>query len=219
MSSDGPPGTAVFDVLGTLIELEGLRPALIETGAPPHTLELWFVESLRDYFSISHSGSYARLKDVLRAGLSRHGVRDRDSVMEAFGNLDPVEGAGDACRLLDDEGFRMIALTNGGEDLTRSLLTNAGIIEHFDRILSCDSIGVSKPHPSVYAWAREESAEGKVWMVASHAWDVAGAGRAGLNTVLVYPEPEQFPEVFPAPDVIAPDLVTAARSILQRNAV
>jgi 2-haloacid dehalogenase len=208
-----PAGTVAFDVIGTLVSLEKLRPILVDRGAEPHTLELWFAESLRDYFSISHSGGYSRLGDVLRAGLARHPVGDRDAVMNAFPRLDPVPGAGDACRLLAEAGFKIVALTNGSEELTNSLLANSGIAQYFDAVLSCDSILVSKPHPRVYAMVKEV-AEGDAWLVASHAWDTAGAGRAGLRTVLVYPRPEQVPSVFPAPDAVVPDLVSAAESIV-----
>jgi 2-haloacid dehalogenase len=208
-----PVGTVAFDVIGTLVSLEKLRPVLVDQGAEPHILELWFAESLRDYFSISHSGGYSRLGDVLRAGLARHPVGDRDAVMSAFPNLDPMPGAGDACGLLVAAGFKLVALTNGSEELTNSLLSNGGIDRFFDAVLSCDSILVSKPHPRVYAMVKEV-AEGDAWLVASHAWDTAGAGRAGLRTVLVYPRPEQVPSIFPAPDAVVPDLVSAADSIV-----
>ena len=206
-------GTVVFDVIGTLVSLEKLRPVLADQGAERHTLELWFAESLRDYFSISHSGAYSRLADVLKGGLARHSVTDRDAVMNAFPNLDPVPGAADSCALLSAARFKIVALTNGSEDLTESLLAHGGIRTYFDAVLSCDSIQVSKPHPRVYALAKD-MAEGDVWMVAAHAWDTAGASRAGLRTALIHPEPEQLPVVFPAPDVVAPDLVSAAESIV-----
>lgn len=208
-----PIRTVAFDVIGTLVSLEKLRPVLVDQGAGPETLELWFAESLRDYFSISHSGAYSPLGDVLRAGLARHGIRDRHAVMSTFSELDPKPEAQEACRLLANGGCRVLALTNGSADLAGSLLRHAGLSKYFDTVLSCDSIRVAKPHPSVYAMAKEV-AEGDLWMIASHAWDIAGAARAGLRTVLVYPGPEQLPEVFPAPEMIEPDLVSAARSIL-----
>jgi 2-haloacid dehalogenase len=205
--------TVAFDVIGTLVGLESLRQALNHQGAGPRTLELWFAESLRDYFSISHSGGYSPLLEVLRAGLARHNIRDRDAVMSILPRLDPMPGAEDACRLLAEDGTKLIALTNGSEALTNSLLDHGGLKDRFDAVLSCDSIRVSKPHPSVYAMARDAAA-GELWMVASHAWDIAGAGRVGLRTVLIYPEQELVPEVFPRPEVIAPDLISAARAIL-----
>jgi 2-haloacid dehalogenase len=205
--------TVAFDVIGTLVGLENVRSELLRQGAGPHVLELWFAESLRDYFSISHSGAYSPLGDVLKAGLTRHGIGDRDAVITEFKKLDPQPGAGDACRLLVESDSKIVALTNGSEGLTESLLSHGGLADYFDDVLSCDSIRVSKPHPRVYEMA-QQIAEGELWMVASHAWDIAGAARAGLRTVLVHGRPDHVPEVFPASEIVVPDLVGAARAIL-----
>ena len=207
------PVTVVFDVIGTLVSLERLRPVLVDQGADANILELWFAEALRDYFSISHSGAYVPFGEVLKGGLARHPVLNRDAVMTCFATLDPMPEADAACGILARAGCKILALTNGSSELTNSLLINGGLRHYFDRVLSCDSIRVSKPHPRVYALA-VEAADGEAWMVASHAWDTAGAGRAGLKTVLVYPDAAQIPGVFPAPDVVAPDLVAAANAIL-----
>ena len=51
-------------------------------------------------------------------------------------------------------------------------------------MLSTDSLRTTKPHPKVYALARDR-AEGEPWMVAAHAWDLQGAGRAGMRTAWV----------------------------------
>jgi 2-haloacid dehalogenase len=205
--------TIAFDVIGTLVSLENVRAELVRQGAEPTTLELWFAESLRDYFSISHSGAYSPLGEVLKAGLVRHNIGDRGAVMSAFTRLDPKPGADEACRVLLEADSKIVALTNGSEKLTTSLLSHGGLDGYFDAVLSCDSIQVSKPHPSVYQMAKDV-AEGDLWMIASHAWDTAGAARAGLRTVLIYPRPDQIPEVFPAPEAVAPDLVGAAHAVL-----
>ena len=63
--------TVVFDVLGTLFSLERLRPPLRALGAPDAALELWFAQSLRDYFACSHAGGYVPIAQVLEASLAR----------------------------------------------------------------------------------------------------------------------------------------------------
>jgi 2-haloacid dehalogenase len=49
-------------------------------------------------------------------------------------------------------------------------------------------------------------------MVASHAWDIAGAALAGLRTAFVG-ERHDYPDIFPAPEVVASDLQSAAERI------
>jgi 2-haloacid dehalogenase len=63
--------TVVFDVVGTLFSLDAPRRLLTDGGAPAHALDLWFAESLRDYFARSHASRYVALRKVLEAELPR----------------------------------------------------------------------------------------------------------------------------------------------------
>lgn len=64
-------GTVAFDIIGTCFSLDKPRQRLVELGAPPHALELWFAQTLRDAFGLSPAGSYRPLKEVLEAELPR----------------------------------------------------------------------------------------------------------------------------------------------------
>jgi 2-haloacid dehalogenase len=214
-------GTVAFDVIGTLFTLEKPRDALRELGAPAHALEIWFAESLRDFFALSHSGGYAPLRDVLSASLARtleaveldHGDASIQQVMSTMRELDPAEGAGASIQALTQARFRIVALTNGSEELTRALLESADLYANFDALLSCDEIKVSKPHPAVYEMARRRE-PGELWMVAAHAWDIAGAARAGLKTAWISAKERVYPATFAPADVVRPNLVSAARKII-----
>jgi 2-haloacid dehalogenase len=221
--AQGGTTTIAFDVIGTLFSLESLRAELTSRGAPPLALDVWFAESLKEYFALSHSGGYAPFKEVIQAVLARLlqsfdvDPEEAAEIMPALGRLDPAPGADRCCGTLDDAGCKLIALTNGGEEVTRGLLERGGLLEHFDAIRSCDSIEVSKPHPDVYAMARAEAA-GDLWMVAAHAWDIAGAQRAGLKTAWIAAKEGHHLGVYPAPDITAPDLESAAEQVVSRIA-
>jgi 2-haloacid dehalogenase len=62
------------------------------------------------------------------------------------------------------------------------LLEQVSALQNFTNIFSCDAIQKTKPHPDVYALPKQD-AEGDVWMVAVHAWDIAGAAY-GVHTSL-----------------------------------
>ena len=164
--------TVAFDIIGTTFSLEGLRPALVEAGAPPHVLELWFAQTLRDYFGLSHAGGYVPLKDVLEASLRRILVtleleaadESVDLVMGRLAELEPSAGAREAFVALTDADAKVIALTNGSAGFTRGLLQRAGLDSYVAAVLSCDEVRVSKPHRRVYDYARGE-AEGELWMI------------------------------------------------------
>jgi 2-haloacid dehalogenase len=203
--------TVAFDVIGTLFSLDRVRARIVEAGAPEHALERWFAEALRDYFAISHSGGYEALGAVLRSSLVRTlDSMDLDAGGEAVGRIMS------SLREMElSAGWRIVTLTNGSEELTRDLLERAGLDRHVSAVLSCDSIGISKPHPDVYALAKRHAA-GELWMVAAHAWDIQGAARAGLRTAFVSAKESSYLDVFPAPDIIAPDLVSVAEAVLAR---
>jgi 2-haloacid dehalogenase len=219
--ANGGRGTVAFDVIGTLFTLERPRNALNALGAPPLALEMWFAESLRDFFALSHAGGYAPLRDVLAASLPRtfvtleveHDDAAIQRVIASLKELDPAEGAVASIQALAEAGFRILALTNGSEEITATLLEGAGLIRYFDALLSCDEIKVSKPHPSVYEMARRGE-PGELWMVAAHGWDIAGAARAGLRTAWISGKERFYPATFPSPDIRAPDLESAARRII-----
>jgi 2-haloacid dehalogenase len=215
--------TAVFDIIGTCFSLDKPRQALARLGAPAPALELWFAQSLRDSFAFSHAGGYAPLKEVLAAELARSARQlglqasedDLRSVLRTFAELDPRPDLADALAVLGDRGWQLVALTMGAAQSTRDLLEQAGVADRFDAVLSCDSISVTKPNQAVYQLALERSGA-ETWMVAAHAWDIAGASRAGLKTAFVTSVEGSYLDVYPKPDVVAASLLEAAHAMVQR---
>ncbi len=50
-----------FDIIGTCFSLEKPRQRLAKLNAPAYAIELWFGQTLRDAFALSHAGSYRPL--------------------------------------------------------------------------------------------------------------------------------------------------------------
>ena len=71
MTSPPASSTIAFDIIGTCFNLSVPRRRLKELGAPDETLELWFAQTLRDAFALSHAGGYRPLKELLSAELPR----------------------------------------------------------------------------------------------------------------------------------------------------
>ena len=219
----GPFGAVVvFDVIGTLFSTERAAESFEISGMPADAFEPALAEALRDAFAMSLAGGYAPFAQVLEASLrriaERHGLPAADPapVIDAMQRLDPVEGAVDAVTRLNESGVRLVTLTNSSVGSTRALLGRAGIVERFDALLSCDEIEVFKPHPRTYELARRY-AVGEIWMVASHAWDIQGAGRMGFKTAWVAGLERRYLDAYPDPDVRAEDLRSAAKEILARQ--
>jgi 2-haloacid dehalogenase len=213
--------TVAFDVIGSLFSLERLREPIRRLGAPDAALEVWFAQSLRDFFAWSHAGGYVPLAEVLDAALPRTlaalGVDTdapgRATVIDTLAELEPAPGAAEACAVLTEAGCRLVALTNGSRDFASGLLERAGLDRHFAAIHSCDDVRTSKPAPVVYGMVDRAAGE-DTWMVAAHAWDVAGAQRAGLRGAWVAGSERMFSAAFPPPDVTGEDLADVARRLL-----
>jgi 2-haloacid dehalogenase len=220
---DFTPHTAVFDIIGTSFSLEKPRRALVRLGAPEHALELWFAQALRDSFALSHAGGYAPLKHVLAAELPRSlrmlGLEPKEQqlseVLGTFTQLDPRPDLPEAVSLLHEAGWRLLALTMGAAESTRALLERAGVADRFLACLSVDSISVTKPNQAAYRLAVKE-ASGETWMVAAHAWDIAGASKAGLKTAFITSVEASYLAVYPEPDIVAPSLLEAAKAMAVR---
>jgi 2-haloacid dehalogenase len=121
-----------------------------------------------------------------------------------------------ALQRLRDAGLRLAALTNSTEQVARAQLEHAGLIDAFDLVLSADTVRRLKPAPEPYRMAAERLgvAIGEVRLVAAHAWDVAGAARAGCATAFVA-RPGKVPDpLVERPEIVGADLTEVADAIL-----
>lgn len=214
------PGTVVFDIIGTSFSLEKPRQQLLKIGAPHYVLELWFAQALRDAFAFSHAGKYQPLKEILQAELPRtlklleieSDTEQCAQIMATFTQLELQSGAKEAFDTLSNAGYKIIALTNGSEDATRTLLEKSGVKKYFAEVYSCDAISLTKPHPNVYKMIQTDSLK-NTWLVAAHAWDIAGAIGVGMKTAFVRQLEKDYLKVYPQPQIIVKNLLDAACQI------
>ncbi|MDP3863004.1 MAG: HAD-IA family hydrolase, partial [Phaeovulum sp.] len=78
-------------------------------------------------------------------------------------------------------------LSNGSPEMLRGAVTSAGIGAGLDAVLSVESVGVFKPHASVYALVERHFGcrADEVLFVSSNGWDAAFAAGFGFTTVWV----------------------------------
>lgn len=186
----GRPQVVAFDVIETLFSLNAVKRQLEALGLLPPAADLWFATSLRDAFALATSGAYAPFRDVLAAALDEVSVlvgqpladRQKEDILKAIPALTPHADVLPALELLGRAGVRVIALSNGSTSIAGSLIENAGLEATFERVLSTDGVGRSKPHPDVYRHAADSVGvkPGEMMLIAAHPWDVHGAKSAGL---------------------------------------
>ena len=76
------------------------------------------------------------------------------------------------------------------------------------RLVLCDVDG-----PKLQMMARELS-DGECWVITSHAWDAAGARRAGLRSVWLSNREKRWNSVMPHPDLQASGFDEAMETLL-----
>lgn len=137
-------------------------------------------------------------------------------MLDGFAELVPHPDAGAAFRRLNEADIRIIALTNGSADMTEQLLQRAGLETFVERIISINEVRHWKPRREVYLHAAKclGVEPVRLALASAHAWDIHGAGRAGLTTAFVA-RGQPFPDTMMAPHLVADTLAEAVEALVK----
>jgi 2-haloacid dehalogenase len=214
----------VFDVNETLLDLAGLDPHFERVFGDAGMRRVWFAQMIQSALVATVTGVYSQFGAVALAAFAmvaeQAGVQlreeDRDAIAAQLRRLPAHPEVPAALERLRASGFRLAALTNSTEQVARAQLQHAGIIGSFEQVLSADMVRRLKPAPEPYLLAAERLGVpvGEVRLIAAHAWDVAGAARAGCATAFVARPGKVLDPLVPAPDVTGADLAEVADRIL-----
>lgn len=207
----------------TLLDLAGLRPAFEEV-LPPEALDYWFATMLQNSMVATITGAYAPFDNqgveaLITVG-QRSGIEiDRQTAMNivaGFERLWPHSDAVPALELLSGNGVRLAALSNSSTGVLQNQIGFAGLEEYFEILISVDELELFKPAPDVYLHAAATLGVSidSMWMVAAHAWDVAGAMRAGAHGAFVARDGSFPGSLFDQPDIAGIDLKDVAEKFV-----
>lgn len=215
----------VFDVNETLLELTALDPPFERAFGRPGVRREWFGQFLQSAFVSTITDSYTDFGTIGRAALEmvaqRNGIDlaadDRDAILGTMRQLPPYPEVPAALERLRDAGLRVAALTNSTKAVATAQLTNAGLAPLFEQILSADTARRLKPAREAYEGAAIELGVevSGIRLVAAHAWDVAGALRAGAAAAFVARRGMVLDPLVPAPDIVGANLAEVAERILE----
>ena len=212
----------VFDVNETLLDLAALDPLFERVFGDASVRRLWFNQMLQSAFVATMTDAYVTFGESAAAALrmteERQGAEvsedDRQEILSGLRNLPPHPEVPESLDRLLEAGFRLATLTNSTQEVAEAQIENAGLTDRFEQILSADTAKRLKPAPAPYRMATRalEIPERGMRLVAAHAWDVAGALRAGCAAAFVARQP--FDPLVERPDVVGADLAEVADGII-----
>ncbi len=218
----------VFDVNETLLDLAALDPHFERAFGDAGVRRVWFMQLLQSALVATVTNTYSDFGTIGGAALEmvaeRQGLdlsdEDRQKILGGMRELPPHPEVAESLDRLRDAGLRLATLTNSTQQVAEAQIENSGLRDYFEQILSADAVERLKPAPEPYRMAAQSlgvEVEG-VRLVAAHAWDVAGALRAGCAAAFVARPGMVLDPLVVRPDVVGADLREVADRILQIEA-
>lgn len=185
--------TIVFDLDGTLVDtapdlVGATNHALADIGLPPVR-----PEQLRPWISF---GARRMIVEALGAAGSSQADSEVDRLLGLFiayyeANIAresrPFPGAVAALERLGEMGARLAVCTNKRESLSRSLLSELGLLSRFASLAGRDTFAVSKPHPGhlLGTIAMAGGTADRAVMIGDSDVDIATAKAASVPVIAV----------------------------------
>lgn len=208
------PKVIIFDVNETLLDLEPLRTSIAKVlNGRDDLLSLWFSTMLHYSLVETVIGNYRDFAQIGAASLvmvaENHGIKltkemAKQAIIETITQLPPHADVKNGLAILKNKGFYLVSLTNSSNAGVKAQFDYAGLTEYFSRRFSVEDVKAFKPAPITYQWALRELnvKPSDVLMVAAHAWDLAGAKAAGMQTAFI-----RRPNTALYPNTAKPDYV------------
>lgn len=215
----------VFDAYGTLFDvaaaardLAAKRPDDVAFQERWQALaETWRRKQLEYSWLRAITGAHRDFEgvtaDSLGYSLEMHGLPVetlREPLMALYRALGAYPEVRDSLSALAADGRALSILSNGSPGMLSAAVEAAGLGDLLpeDTLLSVESVGVFKPHDSVYALATERFGCGRdeVLFVSSNGWDACSAAAFGFRTAWVNRRREPVDRLHGTPDRILSSL-------------
>jgi len=221
------PRICVFDVNETLLDLRALDAQFARAFGDASVRQTWFTQMLHNAFVATITGPYRDFDQLGAAALEMVAARrgatispeEKDVILAVMRRVHPHAEVQEAIARLHQARLRLVTLTNSTAQVAEAQMANAGLSGYFEQIFSADAVQRLKPAPEAYRMVADRLgvAIGDLRLIAAHAWDIAGALRAGCAAAFVARPGMVLDPLVERPDVIGADLREVAERILERE--
>ncbi len=179
-------GACVFDAYGTLFDVAAAANRCRDKlgDKADELAAVWRVRQLEYTWLRSLMQEYVEFWQVTGDGLdyamATLGIKDdalRERLMDIYMVLDAYPEVKDVLTSIKAGGIKTAILSNGTPKMLNAAVANAGIEDVLDDTFSVETVGIYKPHPSVYQMAVDGLGveAGRICFMSSNAWDAAAA--------------------------------------------
>ena len=215
----------LFDVIETLLDLSVLRPHFDRILGEPAVMQQWFSVLLHSSVVTTLVDAYQDFGTLAGAALdvvaAQRGIDlaedEKGAILGAVRELPLHPDVVPSLERLRDAGFRLATLTNSAPTMVSDQISNAGISDYFEQLISVDEVRAFKPAPEPYRMAASKLGVDveQVRLIAAHDWDVFGALRSGCRAAFIARGGRTYHPLYDKPDVIGPDLNKVTDHILE----
>ncbi|MDR3372288.1 MAG: haloacid dehalogenase type II [Ancalomicrobiaceae bacterium] len=201
----------VFDAYGTLFDVHAaVRKHAAAVGPDAQFLsELWRAKQLEYSWMLTLMGRYrdfwSLTEEALDYAIARVPSADkslRAKLLDAYWSCDCYSDVPEVFQQLKHRGARLAVLSNGSPKMLEAAISNAGIGDSLDEVISVDEIRIYKPDPRVYdlVTTRFRAFPEAISFQSSNRWDAAGASAYGFRSVWInrHGMPEEYNDIRPA---------------------
>ncbi|MDW4498692.1 haloacid dehalogenase type II [Sulfitobacter sp. D35] len=215
--------TCIFDAYGTLFDVAAAaRQAAAEPGREnlaeswPALAEHWRLKQLQYSWLRAVTGAHDSFWTVTQDGLDWALEKTdldgdpelRERLLALYWELQCYPEVPKMLHALKEAGKATAILSNGSPDMLDGAVRSAGIADVLDDVLSVESVGVFKPHATVYDLVEKRFGcdRSHVLFVSSNGWDAAAATGYGFTTAWVNRAGDPVDRLPWTPDHVLADL-------------
>jgi len=217
------PKLLIFDVNETLLDMEPLKHSINTALGNQYAFDIWFPQLLQYSLVETLTNNYNDFSAIAAAVFKMNAIKfekefseqEIKSILSKITQLPPHADVEEGLKELKQNGFNMVALTNGKPSVAIDQLKFAGLTSYFDDILSVEVVKKYKPAASTYNYVTDKFKieNSKAMLIAAHGWDVVGAQRAGLRTAFINRSGKSLYPLADSPDLSVNSIKELSRKL------